>query len=83
VAWKQVVDDLNMLALPRGNGQPWNERAVANAVARIRAGIPDLPSPDELGVPLGNAVNATLIQALLRSATLTPADLARLDGPDG
>lgn len=83
VAWKQVVDDLNLLALPRGNGQPWNERAVANAVARIRASIPDLPSPDELGVPLGNAVNATLIQALLRSATLTPADLARLDGPDG
>jgi len=80
-SWKQVVDDLTALGLPRANGSPWNERAVANAVARVRARIPGLPAVEELGVPLGNAVNETLIQALLGTATLTPTDLDRLDGP--
>ena len=37
---------------------------------------------EELEEPIGNMLNHNLIRALMASATLTPADLALLDGWD-
>ncbi|HWC79634.1 MAG TPA: hypothetical protein VG756_06685 [Pseudonocardiaceae bacterium] len=37
---------------------------------------------EELEEPIGNMLNHNLVQALMASATLVPADLALLDGWD-
>ena len=37
---------------------------------------------EEWGDPVGNALNDSLVQELMRSTTILPTDLALLDGPD-
>jgi hypothetical protein len=80
-SWKQVADELNELA-----GRPvWHPHRAANVVGEIRsrlseAGIKGL-TRDEVGEPVGNALNDNLIRELLESSTLVPPDL-RLLGDD-
>lgn len=79
---QQVADELNRL-------QPdadWDDRRVERVIAPVRArlhkdGVRGVVKED-LVEPIGNMLNHNLIQALMASATLTPADLALLDGWD-
>jgi hypothetical protein len=86
VPWNQVAKDLNRAAPAR----EWTEKAVEHIAARVRgrlaadhvnlvAGVPRREIADE---PTDPALSHNLIQALLRSATLLPADLRLIDDPD-
>lgn len=85
VSWSQVVEDLNRAA----PGREWTEKPVEYIVSRVRARLAaDRGSPvagllpDEGGAATaGPALSHNLIQALLASATLLPADLKLLDEP--
>ncbi|WP_203658139.1 FHA domain-containing protein [Actinocatenispora rupis] len=81
VSWKQVADDLNA-ATP---GRTWTRKAAEHVVGRVRerlaATVPGVLRDDGVGEPVGNTLNHNLIQALLRSATLLPADLHLLTPP--
>lgn len=81
-AWRQVSDELNELA----GASTWNPHRAANVVGTVRdrlaaGGVSGL-TRDEVGEPVGNALNHNLIQELLESTTLTPPDLRRLNAPD-
>jgi hypothetical protein len=86
VSWKQVADCLNQLA----DGRQWTPKKAEHIVSAVRmrlAGgpvpIPGIRREDGVGEPVGNTLNHNLIQALLRSTTLMPADLHLLgDGLD-
>ncbi|WP_203883509.1 hypothetical protein [Planotetraspora kaengkrachanensis] len=78
VSWNQVADDLNRLP----DGRQWTPKIAAHIVGAVRERLADGPDPipglrreDGVGEPVGNTLNHNLIQALLRSATLLPADL--------
>ncbi|MGH3387982.1 MAG: hypothetical protein ACRDOO_03805 [Actinomadura sp.] len=78
-SWKQVADELNEL----GESAGWNPHRAANVVGEVRhrlsrEGVQGL-TRDEVGEPVGNALNAHLIHELLESTTLTPPDLRLLD----
>jgi hypothetical protein len=78
---KGVAGELNGLA---GAGR-WSERVVQHLLADLRmrmsaAGVPGLRKEDFPTENVGNIMNHNLIQELLLSATLVPADLRRL-GP--
>jgi len=84
VSWAQAADDLS-----RGPaGRRWTARSVEHVVAGIRQRLATGRSPipgilrGEMPEPVGNALNHNLITALLRSATLTPHDLALLGDQD-
>ncbi|GLZ78163.1 hypothetical protein Afil01_29700 [Actinorhabdospora filicis] len=86
VSWNQVADDL-CRAFPE---RSWTASGVAHRVATVRERlaqgahpVPGILREDGVGEPVGNTLNHNLIQALLRAATLTPADLHVLDGGDG
>jgi hypothetical protein len=86
VSWNQVADDLNRLP----DGRQWTPKTAAHIVGAVRERlaegsdpIPGIRREDGVGEPVGNTLNHNLIQALLRSATLMPADLHLLgEDPD-
>jgi len=81
VSWAQAADDLSR---GPGVGRRWTARSVEHVVASVRQRLATGRSPipgilrGEMPEPVGNTLNHNLITALLRSATLTPHDLALL-----
>ncbi|GAA2587581.1 hypothetical protein SMC26_13540 [Actinomadura fulvescens] len=80
-SWKQVAQELNELA----GAQEWNAHRAANVVGDVRgrlsaAGVKGL-TRDEVGEPVGNALNDHLIRELLETTTLIPPDLRLLGDP--
>jgi hypothetical protein len=78
-SWKQVADELNALAGER----TWNPHRAANVVGEVRhrlsrEGVEGL-TRDEVGEPVGNALNDHLIRELLETTTLAPPDLRLLN----
>lgn len=79
---QQVADEMSEL-------QPdaeWNDRRVERVLAAVRLrlhqdGVRGLTS-EELVQPIGNMLNHNLVQALMSTSTLVPADLSLLDGWD-
>ena len=81
VSWAQAAEDLSRAP---GVGRRWTPRSVEHVVAAVRQRLATGRSPipgilrGEMPEPVGNTLNHNLINALLRSATLTPHDLALL-----
>lgn len=78
LSWNQLAEQLNEIE----GGTAWTRKRAEKAVEQVRlraarAGVPGL-TRDEVGEPVGNALNHNLITALLWSATLVPPDLAAL-----
>jgi hypothetical protein len=81
-SWRQVAEEMQLVQ----PGAGWTHRKVEHLVAATRtrlsrAGVVGLMR-EEWGDPVGNALNDSLIQELMRSTTILPTDLALLDGPD-
>jgi hypothetical protein len=80
VSWAQAADDLSRIP----GSRRWTARSVEHVIAAIRQRLSSGRRPipgilrGEMPEPVGNTLNHNLITALLRSATLTPADLALL-----
>ncbi|MEV0643766.1 FHA domain-containing protein [Phytomonospora sp. NPDC050363] len=80
VSWRQVADDLNRLP----DGRTWTPKSAEHKVGGVRERLASGRDPipgilrEEVGEPVGNVLNHNLIQALLRTATLIPEDLALL-----
>jgi hypothetical protein len=79
LSWKQTAAQLAGLQPDRG----WTQRRVEHIVHAVRRRLSDDGVPglvrDEVGEPVGNALNHNLLQALLTSTTLVPMDLALID----
>jgi hypothetical protein len=65
-------------------GEGWTDKRVEHLVNAVRLrlsrdGVPGL-TREEVGQPVGNALNDHLIRALLTSTSLVPMDLAVIDG---
>jgi hypothetical protein len=79
VSWSQAAEDLS-----RTGSRRWTARSVEHVIAAVRQRLASGRRPipgilrGEMPEPVGNTLNHNLITALLRSATLTPADLALL-----
>jgi hypothetical protein len=79
LTWRQTAAEL-------ADSQPhagWTDKRVEHLVNGVRTrlsrdGVPWL-TREELGEPVGNALNDHLIRALLASTTLVPMDLALID----
>ncbi|MFF4034236.1 FHA domain-containing protein [Streptomyces sviceus] len=79
LTWRQTAAEL-------ADAQPhagWTDKRVEHLVNGVRTrlsrdGVPWL-TREELGEPVGNALNDHLIRALLASTTLVPMDLALID----
>jgi hypothetical protein len=86
VSWSQVADDLNRVP----SGRTFTPKIAAHIVGAVRERlaeadppIPGIRREDGVGEPVGNTLNHNLIQELLRTATLLPADLHLLgEDPD-
>ena len=81
LTWTQACEILDRLR----PGARWTPKKVAHKVASVRArlsrqGVPGL-TREEVGEPVGNALNQNLILELLASSTLVPQDLALLEEP--
>lgn len=79
LSWRQASAQLDELEPEFG----WTAKKVEHAVTSVRTrlsrgGIPGL-TREEVGEPVGNALNDNLIRELLFSTTLVPPDLAALD----
>jgi hypothetical protein len=79
LAWRQAADQLAELYPDAG----WTPKRVEHHVAAVRtrlsaAGVAGL-TRDEVGEPVGNALNHNLLRELMLSTTLIPPDLALLD----
>ena len=80
ISWSQAAADLARAP----GGRRWTARSVEHVVAAVRQRLATgrAPIPNilrgEMPEPVGNTLNHNLITALLRSATLTPQDLALL-----
>lgn len=77
-SWKQVAGELNELV----GDERWNAHLAANVVGKVRerlsrAGVKGL-TREEVGEPVGNALNHNLIHELLETTTLVPPDLRLL-----
>ena len=87
LSWKQVAADLNALGTVRA-GRAWTPKVAEHAVAAVRDRLARgrVPVPgitrEEVGEPVGNMLNHNLIQALLRTATIAPDDLALVEPAD-
>jgi hypothetical protein len=83
LSWRQVADELNEL-FP---GQGWTAKRAEHIGVAVRkrlsaAGVAGL-TRDEVGDPVGNALNHNLLLELVASAALVPPDLRILDNiPD-
>ena len=81
VSWAQAADDLSRAPSAGEVGRRWTARSVEHVVAAVRQRLATGRSPipgilrGEMPEPVGNTLNHNLINALLRSATLTPRDL--------
>ena len=79
VSWAQAAEDLS-----RTGSRRWTARSVEHVIAAVRQRLASGRRPipgilrGEMPEPVGNTLNHNLITALLRSATLAPADLALL-----
>lgn len=81
LTWKDTADQLAELQPAAG----WTAKRVEKMVCRIRAelsaeGVSGL-TREEVGEPVGNQLNHNLIQALMQSTTLGPAQLRLLEDP--
>lgn len=79
LTWRQTAAELAGLQPPAG----WTDKRVEHLVTGVRVrlsrdGVPWL-TREEVGEPVGNALNDHLIRALLASTTLVPMDLALID----
>lgn len=79
LTWKQTAEQLAELRPAAG----WREKRVEHLVNRVRMtlsrdGVPWL-TREEVGEPVGNALNDHLIRALMMSTTLVPPDLGLID----
>lgn len=82
LAWRQTADHLADLQPDAG----WSPGKVEHLVVAVRArmskaGVPGL-TPEEVGEPLGNALNHNLLRELMESTSLVPPDLQLLDDVD-
>jgi hypothetical protein len=82
LTWRQAADQLGELQPPAAQ---WSAKRVEHLVGRVRArlsraGVAGL-TREEVSGPVGNALNHNLITELVRSTTLVPPDLRRLDPP--
>jgi hypothetical protein len=83
VTWKQAADTLSQV---RGQRE-WNARRAEHHVASIRHRLATGPKAipgilrrdDDVAEPVGNTLSHNLIQALLASGTLVPAQLALIE----
>ncbi|WP_026360141.1 hypothetical protein [Amycolatopsis nigrescens] len=80
LTWRQAATQLAELRPETG----WTPKRVEHLVVSIRTrmsrdGVSGL-TRDEVGEPVGNALNDNLIKELLLSTTLVPPDLGLLDG---
>jgi hypothetical protein len=78
VSWRDAADELATLQPSAG----WTPRRVEHLVAGVRirlsrGGVSGL-TREEIGEPVGNALNDNLLRELLLSTTLVPPDLALL-----
>ncbi|WP_226363410.1 FHA domain-containing protein [Pseudonocardia abyssalis] len=78
LSWRQAADQLAELQPDAG----WTSKRVEHAVTAIRTrmsrgGVPGL-TREEVGEPVGNALNDNLIRELVLSTTLVPPDLEML-----
>ena len=78
LSWRQAADQLAELRPDAG----WTPKRVEHAVTAVRTrmsrnGVPGL-TREEVGEPVGNALNDNLIRELVLSTTLVPPDLALL-----
>jgi hypothetical protein len=79
LAWRQAADQLAELRPDAG----WTVKKVEHLVAAVRNrlsrnGVAGL-TREEVGEPVGNALNDNLLKELLLSTSLVPPDLALLD----
>jgi hypothetical protein len=82
LTWRQAADQLGELRPP---ATQWSAKRVEHLVGRVRArlsgsGVAGLTREEVTG-PVGNALNHNLITELVRSTTLVPPDLRRLEPP--
>jgi FHA domain-containing protein len=82
LTWRQTADQLGELQPPTSQ---WSAKRVEHLVGRVRArlsraGVAGL-TREEVAGPVGNALNHNLISELVRSTTLVPPDLRRLEPP--
>lgn len=80
LTWKQTLRQLGEIQPDAG----WTDALLRHLVEDVRGrlsrgGVPGL-TEDEVGQPVGNALNDNLLRELLISTSLIPADLAALDG---
>ncbi|UMP01333.1 FHA domain-containing protein [Amycolatopsis sp. EV170708-02-1] len=82
LSWRRVADQLAKVD-PDENWAPKKAEHIVTGVRQrlIDAGVPGL-TKEEVGEPVGNALNVHLIGELLQSATLVPPDLALLEPRD-
>ncbi|MGH3755899.1 MAG: FHA domain-containing protein [Pseudonocardiaceae bacterium] len=79
LSWRQAADQL--AELQPGSG--WTAKRVEHMIVSVRArlsqeGVAGLIR-EEVGEPVGNALNDNLLKELVQSTTLVPPDLAILD----
>lgn len=79
LAWREAAAQLAQLRPDAG----WTAKKVEHAVVAVRTrlskgGVPGL-TREEVGEPVGNALNDNLLRELMESTTLVPPDLALLD----
>ena len=82
LSWRQVADELDEL-FP---GQGWTAKRAEHIGVAVRkrlsaAGVPGL-TRDEVGDPVGNALNHNMLLELVSAAVLVPPDLRILDPLD-
>ena len=82
LTWKEAALQLARLRPDDG----WTAKKVEHRVGIVRdrlsrRGVPYL-TREEVGEPVGNALNDNLLRELVRSTTLMPGDLAALDAGD-
>lgn len=82
MSWAQVAEDLDELR----PGEGWRPKRAEHIVTAVRKRLVEHAVPgltrDEVGEPVGNALNHNLIAELLVSATLVPPDLRILTPSD-
>jgi hypothetical protein len=82
LSWRQVADELAEL-FP---GQGWSMKRAEHIGVAVRkrlsaSGVPGL-TRDEVGDPVGNALNHNMLVELVSAAVLVPPDLRILDPLD-